>query len=68
MMLWRRHDGYVLRAFLGALGVALLFLTSMVVVYDLADRIDRLPERARGASAQRGLLGRAASCSSTTRR
>src|SRR5207247_258903 len=35
-------------------GVALLFLTSMVVVYDLADRIDRLPsalERIR----QRGL-------------
>jgi lipopolysaccharide export system permease protein len=43
VILARRHDGYVLRAFLGALGVALLFLTSMVVVYDLADRIDRLP-------------------------
>ena len=43
MKLWRRHDGYVLRAFLAALGTALLFLTSMVVIYDLADRIDRLP-------------------------
>lgn len=47
MTLWRRHDGYVLRAFLGALGVAVLFLTCMVIVYDLADRIDRLPNALR---------------------
>jgi lipopolysaccharide export system permease protein len=57
----RRHDGYVLRAFLGALGVALLFLTCMVVVYDLADRIDRLPSalkriHERGLSASGVLL------------
>jgi lipopolysaccharide export system permease protein len=58
--LWRRHDGYVLRAFLGALGVAVLFLTSMVIVYDLADRIDRLPSpqemHARGLSTSAVLL------------
>ena len=54
MKAWRRHDGYVLRAFLGALGVALLFLTSMVVVYDLADRIDRLSRSLEGIRA-RGL-------------
>ena len=61
MTLWRRHDGYVLRAFLGALGVAVLFLTSMVIVYDLADRIDRLPSalkeiHARGLSSSGVLL------------
>ena len=42
MTLWRRHDGYVLRAFLGAFGAALLFLTSMAVLWDLADRIAKL--------------------------
>jgi lipopolysaccharide export system permease protein len=55
MTLWRRHDGYVLRSFLAALGTALLFLTALVVVYDLAERLDRLPDalkslRARGRS------------------
>ena len=52
MRLWRRHDGYVLRAFLSALGTALLFLTSMVVIYDLADRIDRLPRALRELEAR----------------
>jgi lipopolysaccharide export system permease protein len=60
MTLWRRHDGYVLRSFLAALGTALLFLTALVVVYDLAERLDRLPDalkslQARGRSAA-GLL------------
>jgi lipopolysaccharide export system permease protein len=44
MTLWRRHDGYVLRSFLSALGSALLFLTALVIVYDLAERLDRLPD------------------------
>jgi lipopolysaccharide export LptBFGC system permease protein LptF len=38
----RLHDRYVARAFLSALGAALLVLTTLVVVYDLADRIDKL--------------------------
>ena len=44
---WRRHDGYVLASFLSALGSALLFLTALVVVYDLAERLDRLPDALR---------------------
>jgi lipopolysaccharide export system permease protein len=40
----RRHDRYVLRAFLSALGAALLVLTTVVVVYDLTIRLDKLPK------------------------
>jgi lipopolysaccharide export system permease protein len=39
MTLWRRHDGYVLRAFLGAFGAVLVFFTLIVVVVDLAERV-----------------------------
>ncbi len=53
-MLWRRHDGYVLRSFLAALGTALLFLTVLVVVYDLAERLDKLPDALKALHA-RGL-------------
>lgn len=48
MILLRRHDRYVLRAFLAALGTAILFLSSLVIIYDLADRIDKLPKRLDG--------------------
>jgi lipopolysaccharide export system permease protein len=48
----RRHDRYVLRAFLAALGVALLVLTGIVVIYDLADRLNRLPKALAGVRAQ----------------
>ena len=39
---WRLHDGYVLRSYLGALGVTLLLLTALVVVADLGARLDRI--------------------------
>jgi lipopolysaccharide export system permease protein len=52
MTLWRRHDGYVLRSFLAALGTALLFLTALVVVYDLAERLDRLPDALKALEAR----------------
>jgi lipopolysaccharide export system permease protein len=41
---WRRHDGYVLRAFAGAFGGVLVFFTLMIVVVDLAERLKRLRE------------------------
>ena len=51
----RRHDRYVLRAFLSALGAALLVLTSLVILFDLVDRLGKLSAageelRARGMS------------------
>lgn len=51
MTFLRRHDRYVLRSFLAALGTAILFLSSLVIIYDLADRIDKLPKRADGLKA-----------------
>lgn len=42
MTLWRRHDGYVLRAFWGAFGAVLVFFTVMTVVVDLAERLRKL--------------------------
>ena len=50
----RRHDRYVLRSFLGTLGATVLFFTSMVVLYDLSDRLERLSRGFSDASA-RGL-------------
>ena len=44
MRLWRRHDGYVLRAFAGALGGVTVFFTLMILVIDLAERLKRLRE------------------------
>ncbi len=52
MSLLRRHDRYVLRSFLAALGTSILFLSSLVIIYDLADRIDKLPKRVDGLKAQ----------------
>ncbi len=52
MTLLRRHDRYVLRSFLASLGTAILFLSSLVIIYDLADRIDKLPKRLDGLRAQ----------------
>jgi lipopolysaccharide export system permease protein len=40
----RRHDRYVLRAYLAALVLALVFLSALVVIYDVADRVDKLPK------------------------
>jgi lipopolysaccharide export system permease protein len=48
----RRHDRYVLRAFLSALGAALLVLTLVVVVFDLTDRLDKLANAAAEARAR----------------
>jgi lipopolysaccharide export system permease protein len=48
---WRRHDGYVLRSFLGAFGLALLFLTSVAVLWDLADRIAKIQTAAAAIKA-----------------
>lgn len=39
MIRWRRHDGYVLRAFLAAFGAVLLFFTLTLVLVDLAERM-----------------------------
>lgn len=44
MRLWRRHDGYVLRAFLGAFGAVLVFFTLLTVVVDLAERLKNIRE------------------------
>lgn len=42
MRLWRRHDGYVARAFWGAFGAVLVFFTLITIVVDLAERLKRL--------------------------
>lgn len=42
MTLWRRHDGYVLRAFLAAFFLALLVFTGIGILWDLSDRLDRI--------------------------
>jgi lipopolysaccharide export system permease protein len=42
MKLWRRHDGYVLRAFLGAFGAVLIFFTLLTIVVDLAERLKNI--------------------------
>lgn len=52
-MIWRRHDRYILRSFLGILVTTLVFLSSLFVIYDIADRIDKLP-KAFGAIARLG--------------
>ncbi len=44
MILLRRHDGYVLRAFWSAFAAALVFVTLLTVVVDLAERSKRLVE------------------------
>jgi lipopolysaccharide export system permease protein len=44
MRLWRRHDGYVLRAFLGAFGAVLVFFTLLTIVVDLAERLKSIRE------------------------
>ena len=41
-MPWRRHDGYVLRAFLAAFGAVLLYFTLVIVLIDLAERLKLL--------------------------
>lgn len=41
-MPWRRHDGYVLRAFLAAFGAVLLYFTLIIVLIDLAERLKLL--------------------------
>jgi lipopolysaccharide export system permease protein len=45
-MILRRHDRYYLRQYLTALFSALFFLCLLVVVFDLADRLDDLPKAA----------------------
>jgi lipopolysaccharide export system permease protein len=44
MKLWRRHDAYVLRAFLGACGGVLVFFTVVTIVADLAERLKDIRE------------------------
>jgi lipopolysaccharide export system permease protein len=39
MILWRKHDGYVARAFWSAFGAVLLYFTLIIVVIDLAERL-----------------------------
>lgn len=41
-MPWRKHDGYVLRAFLAAFGAVVLYFTLIVVLIDLAERLKLL--------------------------
>ena len=52
----RRHDRYVIRAYVSVLLTAMLFLASLFVLYDLADRVDKLP-KALGALAKAGRSG-----------
>jgi lipopolysaccharide export LptBFGC system permease protein LptF len=52
-MILRRHDRYYLRQYLLALAAALAFLSLLVVIFDLADRIDDLP-KARAAIHEAG--------------
>lgn len=50
-MILRRHDRYYLKQYVAALAAALLFLSLLVVVYDLADRVDDLPKARDGIKA-----------------
>ena len=52
MSLLRRHDLYVGKAFLATLVAAVAILSTMVIVYDVAERIDKLSK----ASAPRRFL------------
>lgn len=44
MMLFRRHDGYVARAFWSSFGAVLVFFTLLTIVVDMAERLKRLLE------------------------
>ena len=50
----RRHDRYILRSFVAALVATILFLSSLVVIYDVADRLDKLPKVARAVTRDGG--------------
>ncbi|MCC7138689.1 MAG: LptF/LptG family permease [Planctomycetes bacterium] len=50
-MIFRRHDRYYLKQYVAALAAALLFLSLLIVVYDLADRVDDLPKARDGIRA-----------------
>src|SRR5262245_39018400 len=52
-MIFRRHDRYYLRPFLGALVGVLAFLSALIVVYDYADRLADL-EKVRATVEARG--------------
>lgn len=43
----RRHDRYYLRQYLATLVATLAFLSVLVIVFDMADRIDDLPKASR---------------------
>ncbi len=46
-MILRRHDRYFARQYLTTLFAALAFLSLLVIVFDIADRLDDLPKVAR---------------------
>ncbi len=46
-MILRRHDRYYARQYLTSLLASLTFLSVLVIVFDMADRIDDLPKAAR---------------------
>lgn len=46
-MIFRRHDRYFARQYLASLVASLAFLSLLVIVFDVADRIDDLPKAAR---------------------
>ncbi|MFO0932905.1 MAG: LptF/LptG family permease [Planctomycetota bacterium] len=46
-MIFRRHDRYYARQYLASLLAALAFLSVLVIVFDMADRLDDLPKAAR---------------------
>jgi|GEM_PF-1853113 len=46
-MIFRRHDRYYVRQYLTSLCASLAFLSALVIVFDLADRIDDLPRAAK---------------------
>lgn len=46
-MILRRHDRYFARQYLATLFAALAFLSLLVIVFDIADRLDDLPKAAR---------------------
>ena len=52
----RRHDLYVLKTYVAVLLTAMLFLSSLFVLFDLAERVDKLP-KALGALSKAGRSG-----------
>jgi lipopolysaccharide export system permease protein len=53
----RRHDRYYLRQYLAALGAAVGFLAVLVIVFDLANRLDDIPKVAPALRASGRTVG-----------